>query len=293
VPTPPVPPRVTCPIDRRGARAAGISDWQLRHRDVVRTSRDTYLPLAAAVDPRQRIDGVLLGAPTGAVVSHLTAAALWGYQVPLVRDDGRVHLTVPPGSRVRSRADRRIHCSCVPEPETRLLRGVRVTSPSRTWLDLAGSLPAGALLALTDQMLARRFPEDEFPRILDRSRGRRGVSNARSVLACANGLAGSPMESVLRWLIHEAGLPRPVLQHVIRDAAGRFLGCVDLAWPEHRVLVEFDGDGHRDRRVFVNDLRRQNGLVLVDWRILRFSSADVFGRQTIVLATIRRALGLD
>src|SRR6185503_1303376 len=93
---------------------------------------------------RRRIEAVLLGAPAGAVVSHLTAAKLWGLEVPLVTDDGRVHLTIPPESRVRSRADRRNHCSRVPTPETRTIRGIRVTSPSRTWIDLAGLVPAGA-----------------------------------------------------------------------------------------------------------------------------------------------------
>jgi very-short-patch-repair endonuclease len=55
-------------------------------------------------------------------------------------------------------------------------------------------------------------------------------------------------------------------------------------------MVEFDGDGHWDRRVFVDDLRRQNGLVLAGWTVLRFSSADVLGRPAWVVETIRRAL---
>jgi len=291
VPTPPVPSRVHRPTDRRTARAEGITEWQLRHRDILRTSRDTYLPGSAAADLRSRIHAVLLGAPASAVLSHLTAAAVWGFELPLVRDDARVHLTVGPASRVRSRADRRVHCSVVPEPERRVLAGLPVTSPSRTWIDLAAVVPAGALLALTDQMLARRFPADEFPRVLARSRGRRGVALARSVLACADPLAGSPMESVLRWLIHEAGLPRPVLQHVIRDASGAFLGQVDLAWPSLRVAVEFDGDVHRERRVFVRDLRRQNGIILAGWQLLRFSSSDVLGRPGVVTGTIGQALG--
>jgi hypothetical protein len=291
VPTPPVPPRVRRPTDRRSARADGITEWQLRHSEILHTSRDTYLPRAAAADLRQRIDAILLGAPASALLSHLTAAAVWGLQVPLVPRDERVHLTVPPGSRVRSRRDRHVHCSVVPAPETRGLAGLAVTSPSRTWIDLAAVVPVAALLAVTDQMLLRGFPAEAFPRILDRSRGRRGVHRARSVLPCADALAGSPMESVLRWLIHEAGLPRPVLQHVIRDDEGSFLGQVDLAWPDHRVVVEFDGDLHRERRVFVNDLRRQNGIVLAGWQMLRFTSADVLGRPSAVLSMIGGALG--
>jgi hypothetical protein len=290
VPTPPVPPRIDRPTARRRARADGVSDWQLRHREVVRTSRDTYLLRADAAELRQRIDAVLLGAPRSAVVSHLCAAALWGFEVPLVADDVRVHLTVPRHCRVRNRADRVVHCSEVPPAETRQLWGVTVTSPSRTWLDLAAVVSPPALLAVTDQMLARRFPEDEFPAILRRAAGRRGVATARRVLPWADPLAGSPMESVLRWLLVEAGLPRPVLQHVVRDAGGRFLGRVDLAWPEQRVAVEFDGDVHRDRRVFVDDLRRQNGLVLAGWTVLRFTSADLLGRPEAVVRASRDAL---
>ncbi len=56
------------------------------------------------------------------------------------------------------------------------------------------------------------------------------------------------------------------------------------------MLVEFDGDVHRDRDVFVNDLRRQNQLVAEGWVVLRFTSADVLGRPDEVIAEIRRAL---
>ena len=65
-----------------------------------------------------------------------------------------------------------------------------------------------------------------------------------------------------------------------------------MAWPNWKVLVEFDGDLHRDRRVFVNDLRRQNRLIAEGWTVLRFTSADVYGRPDEVVAAIRRALGL-
>ena len=100
------------------------------------------------------------------------------------------------------------------------------------------------------------------------------------------------MESVLRWLLHAAGLPAPDLQHVVSTPGGVFVGAADMAWPERKVLVEFDGDVHRERDVFVNDLRRQNRLVAEGWTVLRFSSADVYGRPDEVVAAIRRALGV-
>jgi hypothetical protein len=292
VPTPPVPPRVTAPTDRRRATAAGITDWHLRHRGVRRLSRDTYLPLLAAPDLLQRVRAVLLGAPSDAVVSHRTAASLFGLEIPLAPEEIRVHLTVPPPTRLRNRADRRIHVSSVPAAQIQRRAGVSLTSPGRTWLDLCAHLPPAALLAVADQLLARRYSRSGFDQVLAAAPRVRGKRTARAVLAVANPKSGSPMESVLRWLIHEAGLPAPVLQHVVRDGGGQFLGEVDLAWPDRRVLVEFDGNVHRERRVFVDDLRRQNLLVLEGWTVLRFTSADVLGRPAHVVATIRAALGL-
>ena len=217
-------------------------------------------------------------------------AALWGLEIPLIGADPRVHLTVPPGRRVRQRADRRIHCSTVPEAARAVRRGVCVTSLERTWLDLSALLPPAATLAVTDQVLRRKVPVDLLAAALAAARGARGVRGARLVLPLADARSGSPLESVLRWLVHEAGLPPPVLQHVVEDGAAGKVGEVDLAWPGHRVVVEFDGDLHRERRRFVDDLRRQNGLVLAGWTVLRFSSADVLGRPAWVVAIIRRAL---
>jgi hypothetical protein len=285
-----VPPRIHRPTSRAGARTDGVTDWQLRHLEIVRSSRDTYLPAAMADDVRARVAAVLIGAPNSAVISHRTAAALWGLQIPLTADDRRVHLTVPPTTRIRSRADRQVHCATLPEWQVARRGGVALTSPGRTWRDLASELSPAALLAVTDQMMARKYPREAFQRILAGARGLRGVRTAREVLPVADALAGSPMESVLRWLVHEAGLPAPVLQHVVRGEDGEFLGRVDLAWPQHGMLIEFDGDVHRERRVFVNDLRRQNRLVLAGWVVLRFTSADVTGRPAWVVSAIRRAL---
>jgi hypothetical protein len=75
-----------------------------------------------------------------------------------------------------------------------------------------------------------------------------------------------------------ADLPAPAVLHVGTEARGGFLGRVDLAWPGQGVLVESDGNVHRERRVSVNDVRRQNGLALAGWTILRFTSSDVQGR---------------
>ncbi|WP_091116763.1 phosphoribosylformylglycinamidine synthase subunit PurS [Geodermatophilus dictyosporus] len=257
---------------------------------MVRSSRDTYLPRAVAGVLAARIEAVLMTAPEQAVVSHATAAELWALAVPLRREDLRVHLTVATGSAVRGRRDRVVHRTPLGDGDTTTRDGVRVTTPRRTWRDLAAVLEPAALLAVTDQVLARWCSRPDLQAEVDHRPTGRGSARARAVLPVADPRAESPMESVLRWLAHEAGLPAPEPQHVVRDGAGGFLGRADLAWPDRRLLVEFDGDGHRERDVFVDDLRRQNRLVSAGWTVLRSTSADVLGRPQEVVGEIRRAL---
>jgi very-short-patch-repair endonuclease len=273
------------------ARAAGITDRQLQHPEVERLSRDTYLPRALSGDLRQRLAAVLLTAPAGAVLSHATAASLWGVAIPLQPiDDRRVDLIVPAGSRAESRVDRRVHRIPVGSDEVTRHGHFSVTVPERTWRDLAARLRPPALLAVTDQLLAHGCTVGELQRQLDRRPSGRGSARARAVLPVADRRAESPMESVLRWLLHVAGLPAPDLQFAVRSAGGVLVGRADLAWPDRKVLVEFDGNVHRERAVFVNDVRRQNALVAAGWTVLRFTSADVLGRPDEVVAEIRRAL---
>lgn len=234
---------------------------------------------------------VLLTAPEGSVVSHHTAAVLWDIAVPLqAQDDVRVHLTVGTGSAVRGRQDRVIHRRPrVPAAELTNRKGFLVTTPERTWRDLAAVLTPPALLAVTDQLLSSWSTARSLADQLARQPDGRGSARARAVLPVADARSESPMESVLRWMLHVAGVPVPELQYVIRTQSGAFRA--DLAWPEAMVLVEFDGDVHRDRGVFVSDLRRQNALVAAGWTVLRFSSADLLGRPEEVVAAILRALG--
>ncbi|MBG0563224.1 hypothetical protein [Actinoplanes aureus] len=55
------------------------------------------------------------------------------------------------------------------------------------------------------------------------------------------------MESRLRLLLVDAGVPPPVPQFEVRDEDGRLIGRVDLAWPARRVAHEYEGDHHRSR----------------------------------------------
>jgi very-short-patch-repair endonuclease len=144
---------------------------------------------------------------------------------------------------------------------------------------------------VTDQLLTGLCSQRELQDQLRIRPGGRGCARARKVLPVADPRSESPMESVVRWLVIEAGLPHPELQYVVRDAAGAFLARADFAWPERKVLVEFDGDVHRERDVFVKDVRRQNAVLAAGWTLLRFTSADAVGRPAELVEQIRTALG--
>jgi very-short-patch-repair endonuclease len=60
--------------------------------------------------------------------------------------------------------------------------------------------------------------------------------------------------------------------------------------PKHRVGVEYEGDHHRSRYTYQQDLRRINALHACGWTVLRFGAADVYRRPDRVIATVRAAL---
>ena len=88
------------------------------------------------------------------------------------------------------------------------------------------------------------------------------------------------METRLRLELIKAGLPPPEVQTELRDISGRLLGRADLYYPDSRLVVEYDGENHRDR--LVSDLRRQNALVNAGYQILRFTAVDLRTPASIV-----------
>ena len=96
------------------------------------------------------------------------------------------------------------------------------------------------------------------------------------------------METRLRWLLIQAGLPRPQVQVDVHDTSGRFLGRADLYYPQARLIIEYDGANHRDR--MTEDLRRQNAILSAGYQLLRFTSADLYQRPGAIVGQVRGAL---
>ena len=92
------------------------------------------------------------------------------------------------------------------------------------------------------------------------------------------------MESRLRMELVKARLPRPEVQAELRDSSGRFLARADLYYPDRRLVIEYDGENHKER--LAADVRRQAELLNAGYHVVRFTAAD-FRTPGTVAAQVR------
>ncbi|MEH0827432.1 MULTISPECIES: hypothetical protein [unclassified Micromonospora] len=118
---------------------------------------------------------------------------------------------------------------------------------------------------------------------------RPGGRRASWVFGLTDGLAQSPPESHLRVRLVLAGLPRPVARHPVRVSTGLILHP-DLAWPEFRVAVEYDGQWHSDADRMHLDRRRLNQLVEAGWLVLHVTGRRLHKEFPALVREIRAAL---
>jgi len=232
--------------------------------------------------------GLLL--PPGGAIGGLSAAYLWG--VNLVDARSPVTLVLPRTSRLRPHPRLRVMRSSLPPDDIARLGGLPITTPLRTAFDLGRSLPRAEGVAAVDAMLGARVMT--LPKLIDYAAGRSGWLGApqlRAVLALAEPLTESPMESRLRLLIVDAGLPRPVAQHDVFNARGRLLGRVDLAYPQWRIAIEYEGDHHREPARFRRDVARLNALRGAGWLVLRVTADDVLRHPGRTARQVAAAIG--
>lgn len=99
------------------------------------------------------------------------------------------------------------------------------------------------------------------------------------------------MESRLRWILVQAGLPCPEVNTLVRSDDGWVVAMPDLAYVRERVAVEYDGDVHRtDRDTWRRDVARRQALEALDWRVVTCTADDVLRHPDRPVAWVRRAL---
>jgi hypothetical protein len=122
--------------------------------------------------------------------------------------------------------------------------------------------------------------------------GRRvGGPALRAALPLLRTGAASRPETWTRLTICDAGLPEPVLDHDVYDEHGLFIGCVDLAYPELKIAIEYEGDHHRlDAATWNRDLAKHDALQAAGWRVIRVSRTMLFAHPNELVARIRAAV---
>ncbi|MEU6078521.1 DUF559 domain-containing protein [Micromonospora sp. NPDC047074] len=195
-----------------------------------------------------------------------------------------------PGRRRGPLTGLRIHRGEIDPEDVVDLAGVLVTSPARTCWDLARWLDLVEAVVVIDGLLARRLTDVSALREYALARaGRRGWRSLLRAVDLADPGAESPQESRTRVRLVLAGLPRPRTQWVVTEG-GRFVARLDLAWPEFKVAVEYDGLWHDDPAQFHQDRRRLNRLVGTGWIVLHVTAKRLREDFDGFLAEVRAAL---
>ncbi|HEY7720146.1 MAG TPA: DUF559 domain-containing protein [Pedococcus sp.] len=257
-----MPPEAFEPLTYREALAAGISPGRLRGPGYRRLFTNVYVDARAEVDLALRARAALRLAPVGAVAARHTAAALIGGVVPSSPD---VQLTLPAGRlRVEGIDARR----GVPTARARW-RGIPVTSAEDTFTGMGRDLGLVDLVVLGDSLVkAGRTSPARLVERADAAHGK-GSSTVRRAAGLVRAGVDSPMESRLRMLLVLAGLPEPVVNHVEYDEGGRWARRFDLAYPEVRLAIEYDGRQHAESpRQWEHDVERREGLDTDGWRLV-------------------------
>jgi Protein of unknown function (DUF559)/Transcriptional regulator, AbiEi antitoxin len=263
-----------------GLSAAAVNN-RLRRGALRRLHAGVYAVGHAALRAEGRWLAAVLACGDGAALSHVSAARLW--RMSSVPADPAVHVTVR-SARVE-RPGIVAHRGPLTGADVTTERGVAVTTPARTLVDLADVVTFERLRRIADRGV--RLDAGAVRRAAARAPNRRG----RGAIARLLGDDGtelrtrSGLERLMRRLAHAAGLSTPLINC-------RLLGRErDFVWLEQRLVVEVDGHAyHAPRGARENDHDRDAELTLAGWRVLRFTDAQLEHDLARVAARLRQAV---
>ncbi len=254
---------------------------RVRRGSLRRLHAGIYAVAHTALRDEGRWLAAVLACGEGAVLSHGSAARLW--RMSSVPAEPAVHVTVRGAERRRPGIV--VHRSALTRADVTVQRGVPVTTPARTLVDVAAVVPYATLRVIADHGV--RLDAGAVRRAAARAANRRGRAGLARLLGDdgAELRTRSGLERRLRLLARDAGLDAPLVNH-------RVLGRErDFAWPSARLVVEVDGHAfHAARGAREVDHARDAELQLAGWRVLRFTAADVFGAPTTIAARLCRAV---
>lgn len=275
-------------ITRRQLRDAGLSaktvDGMLARAELSPVSAGVALVRGAPLNYRARLWAATLG--TGGLLGFATAARLWG---TIDGDDEPVHVVVPHARRVYPPRWVRVHRVPVAPYARTALSGLAVTSRSWSLMDHLPTLRGGARSSLADRAVQRGWlTRADIGRRLFEYPGRAGNVALRVLTQQLGDGAAAQSERKLHRLLREAGIVGWTPNYPLwRD--GYLVGVLDVALVVQRIAIEVDGWAyHSDVDRFRRDRAKQNDLIALGWRVLRFTWADLTERPGYVRAMVRQ-----
>ncbi len=239
------------------------------------------------LSPHARWMAAVLACGPRAVLSHHSAAALWG-----IRDnrDGSIDVSSP--SKAKSHGSICRHEARLPPDEITIHEGIPVTSGPRTIFDLAAESPRAVEPALRQSEYRRLYDRLSLFDLLDRyprHRGNRAIRAALSRLRETPGRTRSAFEDRFLAFLDRHGLPRPHFNAWIQLEADRFQ--VDCLWPDHRLIVELDSwSAHSTRSAFRSDKARDRKLAVAGYVTTRIPWAALDDEPDAIATDLRRLL---
>jgi hypothetical protein len=260
---------------------AVVTPKQLKAGLYRRLLHNVYADPGLTADHELYARGAALVMPEAAVLGGRSAAAWFG--APFASAVDPVVVVVPPDSTWRGPRGIRVHrTSLRPGDVLNLEDGIRLTTPLRTAWDVATLETVPTAVALLDAMVRTgNLDLAAYRRMSEPGHGRWRSGRVAKVLPLVDGRSESPPESWVRVACARAGLPAPVPQFVVLHE-GEFLGRVDLAWPEAKLIVEYEGAHHFDELQIRRDDRRYERLTAAGWRVIRLSASDLRDMDALV-----------
>lgn len=155
---------------------------------------------------------------------------------------------------------------------------VRLTSAARIWCDLSPILELPDLVAAGDHLIRRRSPtytRAALAAAVDAFGRRRGRALLERALPLLSDRSESPPESVLRVVLTTAGLPSLLANVDFVDENARFVARVDLLFAEYPIVLEYEGDHHRDKAQWRRDMTRIAEIESLGYTVIRVNADDL------------------
>jgi hypothetical protein len=272
-------------IGSHALAAGALTRQQLRTRGYRRLVHGVYADPSLLIDHRLRCRGVALLLPPGLAVGGHSAAAWYG--APFAGAQDPVTVVRPPDVEWKGPKGVRVHRSQVPLRIIRDADDVPLTTAIRTAWDTAALESIGTAVAALDGMVrSGALALADLREMARAGAGQWGVSKVRRAVDLVDPRAESAPESRVRVALVLAGLA-PVPQYEVHSA-GQFLGRVDLALPEVKIAIEYEGAYHFEDGQIVRDDARYARLRDAGWTVVRLSAADLRDLDAAV-ARIRAA----